>query len=118
MCGFSRLRQVAPLASLRDTFHDASMPRFRKLPVDLAIDVRSKLEFWLGHLPDAVCLPVQTIGTTITKRTDITKDSRLLVYCASGARSAVAVSVLRGLGYKRVTDGGAISSARAEYTRD
>lgn len=94
------------------------MPRFRNLPVDLAIDVRSKLEFWLGHLPGAVCLPVQSIGTSIVQRTDVSKDSRLLIYCASGARSAVAVSILRGLGYKRVTDGGAISMARAEFTRE
>jgi len=106
------------MAILPVTLHDLIMPRFRNLPVDLAIDVRSRLEFWLGHLPGAVCLPVQSIGTTITERTDITRDSRLLVYCASGARSAVAVSVLRGLGYKRVTDGGAIGAARAEYARD
>ncbi len=95
----------------------AIMPRFRNLPVDLAIDVRSKLEFWLGHLPGAVCMPVQSIDSAIASR-NVAKDARILVYCASGARSAQAANILRGLGYKRVTDGGAIATARPEYSAD
>jgi hypothetical protein len=30
------------------------MPTFRDAPVDLVIDVRSTLEYWLGHLPGAL----------------------------------------------------------------
>ena len=40
---------------------------------------------------------------------------RILVYCASGARSAVAVGVLGSLGYRRVTDGGAMTTAKPGY---
>jgi phage shock protein E len=91
------------------------MPSFRQRPVDIVIDVRSKLEFWLGHLPGSVCIPVGSIAEEIGQRAGVTKDSRILLVCASGARSAAATQTLQGLGYRRVTDGGPYTSARAEY---
>lgn len=91
------------------------MPSFRQKPVDIVIDVRSKVEFWLGHLPDAVCLPVQSIAETLPAQPGITKDSKILLYCASGARSAMAAEILKTLGYRRVVDGGPMSSARSEF---
>jgi phage shock protein E len=91
------------------------MPSFRQKPVDIVIDVRSKVEFWLGHLPDAICLPVQSIAETLPEQPGITKDSKILLYCASGARSAMAAELLKSLGYRRVVDGGPISSARNEF---
>ena len=91
------------------------MPTYRQKPVDLAIDVRSKLEFWLGHLPGAVCMPVGSIADAIVKRTDLTRDSRIFVYCASGARSRMAADTLRALGYRKVTDGGAMSSCSRDF---
>ena len=92
------------------------MPTYRSKSVDIVIDVRSRLEFWLGHLDGAVCMPVGSIGEAISKRTDVQKDSRILLVCASGARSAIAAQTLRTLGYRRVTDGGPYTTARADYT--
>ncbi len=91
------------------------MPSFRQKPVDIVIDVRSKLEFWLGHLPGAVCLPAQSIAETLPAQPGISKDSKILLYCASGARSSMAANILKALGYRRVVDGGPISSARGEF---
>lgn len=91
------------------------MPSFRNKPVDLVVDVRSRLEFWMGHLDGATCIPVNKIADAIPKRSDVTKDSRILVYCASGARSAAAAGVLKSLGYRRVIDAGGITVARAGY---
>lgn len=91
------------------------MPTFRSKPIDIVIDVRSRLEFWLGHLDGAICIPVGSIAEGISVRADVTKDSRVLLVCASGARSAIAADTLRRLGYRRVTDGGAYTSARSEY---
>ena len=96
--------------------HLSRMPTFRGTPVDLVVDVRTFLEYWLGHLPGAVRMPFQTIGTRMPARTDLGKDARILVYCASGARSAMAAQTLRGLGYRRVIDGGAMASARDGLT--
>lgn len=92
------------------------MPAYRQKPVDIAIDVRSKLEFWIGHLPGAVCMPVGDIGAMITARTDLTRDSRIFLYCASGARSRAAADTLKALGYRKVIDGGAMSSCHGDYT--
>lgn len=91
------------------------MPRFRDLPVDAVVDVRSKLEFWLGHLPGAVCVPVDQLPHGLTQLPGVTTQSRILVYCASGARSAAAASALRAAGYKRVTDGGGIGEAKRDF---
>ena len=92
------------------------MPSFRNKPVDLVIDVRSRLEFWMGHLHGATCIPVDTIAEALPKRSDVSRDTRILVYCASGARSAVAANVLRSIGYRKVVDGGGIGEARAGFT--
>jgi len=91
------------------------MPTFRKQPVDIVIDVRSKIEFWLGHLDGAVCLPVSSLADAIARRDDLTMESRILLVCASGARSAMAATMLRDLGYRRVTDGGPYTTARSDY---
>lgn len=91
------------------------MPRFRKRPVDHVLDVRTKLEYWLGHLPGAVQIPVAELEEQLPRREEIRKDQAILVYCASGARSAQAVEVMRRMGYKRVTDGGGIGAARGEF---
>ena len=91
------------------------MPSFRRQPIDVVLDVRSRIEFWFGHLDGATCIPVDTLADTLSERAGITKDMRILVYCASGARSAVAVGVLGSLGYRRVTDGGAMATAKPGY---
>jgi phage shock protein E len=83
--------------------------------VDLVVDVRSRLEHWMGHLEGSVCIPVDVIAGRLPKHPGVTVDSRILLFCASGARSAAAASALRALGYRHVTDGGAMSAAAAEY---
>lgn len=94
----------------------SATPRFRGAPVDLVVDVRSKVEYWLGHLPGAVCLPVGRVVEGITAREDISTASRILVYCAGGIRSADAAAQLRAAGYRNVVDGGGMNAARAEFT--
>ena len=89
-------------------------PRFRDAPVDLVVDVRSKLEFWAGHLPGAVCIPVDEIPAGLEGR-GVSPESRILVYCGSGKRSANAAEQLRTAGFKRVVDGGGMSDAWNDY---
>lgn len=91
------------------------MPSFRNLPVDVVVDVRSKLEFWLGHLPGAVNVPVDELPEGLDRLPGLTPKSRILVYCASGARSASAAVTLRAAGYDRVVDGGGIGQAQREF---
>jgi phage shock protein E len=91
------------------------MPRFKDLPVDHVVDVRSKLEFWLGHLPGAVNVPVDRLPAGLDELDGLSRQSRILVYCASGARSAQAAAMLRQAGFLRVTDGGGMGEARRDF---
>lgn len=93
-----------------------STPSFRGAPVDLVVDVRSKLEFWIGHLPGAVCIPLERLPQGVEQRVGITPGSRILVYCAAGTRSAMAAEQLRAAGYKHVVDGGGLAAARADFS--
>ena len=88
---------------------------YRGSPVDLVIDVRSKLEYWLGHLDGATCIPLNDVVFRLGERTDVDPDTRIMVYCASGARSAAATTQLRAVGFRHVTDAGAMSAAAHEY---
>ena len=90
------------------------MPRFRNRPVDAVIDVRSTLEFWMGHLDGATHVAVDRLPEGL-QGLGLRPDSRILVYCASGMRSAQAASILRAAGYTNVVDGGGMAAARAEY---
>lgn len=88
---------------------------YRGRPVDLVVDVRSKIEFWLGHLDGATCIPLHDIVVRFAERGDVNPDSRIMLYCASGARSAAAATQLRSMGYRNVTDAGAMAEAFHEY---
>jgi rhodanese-related sulfurtransferase len=100
--------------SLRVNRHEHA-PHFRGKPVDLVVDVRSKLEFWTGHLPGAVCIPVDQLPAGLEGHA-VTPESHILVYCGSGKRSADAASELRAAGFKHVVDGGGMSDAWHHYT--
>jgi phage shock protein E len=93
-----------------------STPRFRGEPVDLVLDVRNRIEYWTGHLPGAICIPVDHLPEALEGRPGLTTSSRILVYCAGGKRSAVAAEQLRAAGYRHVVDGGGMSDAREDFT--
>jgi phage shock protein E len=64
------------------------------------VDVRSPGEFNQGHLPGAVNVPLQEIGARLKSLG--AKDKPVVLYCASGTRSAMAVSALKNAGYQQV----------------
>ena len=83
--------------------------------MEVVVDVRSRLEYWFGHLDGAVCIPLNDIVVRLGERSDLDRDSRIMLYCSSGARSAAAAAQLRSLGYHNITDAGAMSAAAGEY---
>src|SRR5690606_6570930 len=92
------------------------MPTYQGRTIDLLIDVRSRIEYFMGHLEDAVCIPHDQLPEALSRRDGITTKSRIVVYCASGARSAAAAAALRGAGYTQVTDLGGLAAAREAVT--
>jgi phage shock protein E len=73
----------------------------------LLVDVRTPAEFAAGHLPGAVNVPLNEVQ----RRLDALgpKDQPKVLYCASGTRSAMARSMLKGRGYSQVWNLGAMS---------
>jgi len=73
----------------------------------LILDVRTVAEFDEGHIPGAINIPNETIGTdAIPGLPD--KDQLILVYCRSGNRSKQASEKLVKLGYTNVVEFGGI----------
>ena len=71
------------------------------------LDVRTPEEFRDGHIPGAVNIANETIGTEeIPELPD--KDQLILVYCRSGNRSKQASQKLAVLGYTKVVEFGGI----------
>ena len=71
------------------------------------LDVRTPEEFAERHIPSAINLPNETIGTgEIPELPE--KDQLLLVYCRSGNRSKQASRKLASLGYTNVVEFGGI----------
>lgn len=63
------------------------------------IDVRSQGEFELGHIPGAVNVPVDTLQSAAA---NWDRNATYVVYCATGSRSAEAVQIMTGLGFKNI----------------
>lgn len=83
--------------------------KFRNKRVTVLIDVRSRLEFFFGHMPGAICIPVRKINAATLESHGIARNEEILVYCASGSRSAFAVRALKQAGYTWVVDGGGLA---------
>ena len=92
--------------------------KFGNKKVSVLIDVRSPLEFFFGHMPGAIRIPVRKLSTATLEGRGFTREAGILVYCASGSRSALAVRALKQAGYKRVVDGGALANVKRSLTED
>ena len=74
------------------------------------IDVRTSDEYNESHLDRAINIPYDVITTDISKYSNIKKDTPIIVYCRSGARSAKAAESLKNAGYTKIYDLGAKSN--------
>ena len=73
----------------------------------IILDVRRPDEFAAGHIPNAINVPNETIGTAeIPELPD--KDQLIMVYCRSGRRSKEASEKLVKLGYTNIVEFGGI----------
>lgn len=79
----------------------------------IILDVRRADEFAAGHIPNAVHVANESIGTeAIPELPD--KDQLILVYCRSGRRSKGAAEKLAGLGYTNIVEFGGILDWKGE----
>ena len=79
----------------------------------IILDVRRPDEFAEGHIPNAINVPNETIGTAeISELPD--KNQLIMVYCRSGRRSKEASAKLVKLGYTNIVEFGGILDWKGE----
>ena len=83
----------------------------------LILDVRTREEYEQGHIPGAVCVPNESIGSGELSALP-RKDQLILVYCRSGNRSKQAAQKLADAGYTNIVEFGGILSWTGETVSD
>lgn len=82
----------------------------------ILLDVRTQAEYAEGHIPGAICLPNESIGSEPpTELPD--REQTILVYCRSGRRSAEAAQKLADMGYMNVLEFGGILDWTGEIVK-
>ena len=83
----------------------------------IIVDVRTQKEYDSGHIPGAICIPNESIGTEHPEELpDL--DQVILVYCRSGNRSKQAAQKLFDMGYINVFEFGGINDWTGEVVTE
>jgi Rhodanese-related sulfurtransferase len=65
------------------------------------LDVRTRAEYKKQHIPSSILIPWDAIEREAGRKIK-DKNAAIIVYCASGSRSAKAARILSGLGYTNI----------------
>ena len=83
----------------------------------IILDVRRPDEFAAGHIPNAINVPNESIGTDEIPELP-NKDQLIMVYCRSGRRSKEASEKLVKLGYTNIVEFGGILDWKGEIVTE
>lgn len=82
----------------------------------IIVDVREPMEFKRGHVKDAINIPPSTLLAGIPPALATTpKDTEIILYCLSGARSNAAIQLLRRHGFTNLVNGINQDQVNAKY---
>jgi phage shock protein E len=81
----------------------------------LFIDVREPYEFQRDHVDGAINLPPADLMAGASVLKDVDKDTELVLYCLSGARSNASMHYLKQLGFTNLINGINKDQIRAKY---
>lgn len=82
----------------------------------LIIDVREPEEFARDHVDGAINIPPSEIMAGASALADVPKDTELVLYCLSGARSNASKHYLSQLGFTNMVNGINKDQVRARYS--
>ena len=83
----------------------------------VVVDVRRQDEYDAGHIPNAILIPNESIGTEQPEELpDL--DQIILIYCRSGNRSKQAAQKLFDMGYTNIYEFGGINTWKGEIVTD
>ena len=93
--------------SYRQITMDAAVKMIKDEKNYIILDVRRPDEYAEGHIPSAINVPIEGIGTSDIAELP-NKAQLILVYCRSGRRSKEAAAKLVNLGYTNIVEFGGI----------
>lgn len=82
----------------------------------IILDARTQAEYNQGNIPNAICIPNETIDESVVNKLS-DKNQMILVYCRSGNRSKQAAEKLKKLGYTNLIEFGGIIDWKGEIER-
>jgi phage shock protein E len=82
----------------------------------IILDVRTQEEYNEGYIKNALLIPDYDIEKSAPEKLQ-NKDAKILVYCRSGRRSAIAAKKLIEMGYTNVLDFGGIIDWKYEIIK-
>ena len=83
----------------------------------IVVDVRRADEYASGHIPGAILIPNESIGTEKPEQLP-DKDQIILIYCRSGNRSKQAAQKLADMGYTNIYEFGGINTWSGEVVTE
>ena len=103
-----------------NSYRQISMDEAVKMMKDeknyIILDVRRPDEYAEGHIPGAINVPNEEIGTAEIAKLP-SKSQLILVYCRSGRRSKEASEKLAKLGYTNIVEFGGILDYKGEIEK-
>ena len=103
------------------TYHQISQEEAKQMMTrddgHVVVDVRRQDEYDAGHIPGAILIPNESIGTEPPERLPDTNQI-ILLYCRSGRRSKEAARKLAKMGYTDIYEFGGIINWTGEITTE
>ncbi len=81
----------------------------------IIIDVREPFEFARDHVDGAINLPPADLMNGAPQLANVDKETELVLYCLSGARSNASMHYIKQLGFTNVVNGINKDQVRAKY---
>jgi len=117
LTGCAAPRPAAKANTYRQITMQEAIEMMEKEENYIILDVRTHEEFASGHIPGAMVIPNETIGTEEIAQLPH-KDQLIMVYCRSGNRSKQASDKLVKLGYTNIVEFGGIIDWPGEIVTD
>lgn len=89
------------MAGVTDIPQAELMQRIKSNNAGLILDVRSKEEYAEGHIPGAINIPHDQIGSRLAEIVSY-KNKDVVLYCRSGKRVGIAANTLQVAGFSKL----------------